>query len=172
MRSRVGLVALVAACFFSPGCSDASKVNGLVTLDGTPVEGASVVFVSESGNETYTGRTDAKGEFTVLSADQKSGAKPGTYKVLVTKLPPKEPMSAPAPGEGGSAAAKEMQAASKGASPKGAAGMPNPMMGRGSQAPIGVKSELPAVYASAESTPLRVKIPMETKQLVLELKSK
>jgi hypothetical protein len=150
-----------------------------VTLDGSPVEGASVTFVSESGTETYSGGTDSKGEFSLFGTDQKSGVKPGTYKVVVTKTTQKGEAMAPAsPGEAGGAQQKEMMNAGKDpkSPPKtktGPGGMPMMPVGPGAAGkPSGVKTELPVIYASAETTPLKVTIPSDSKSISIELKSK
>ena len=51
-------------------------------MDGQPVEGAAVTFISEDGNRSYTGSTDASGTFSLSSANE-VGALPGKYKVVV-----------------------------------------------------------------------------------------
>jgi len=137
-----------------------------VKLDGNPVEGATVSFVSEDGKSTYSGQSDANGNFTIAGgADNKQGAPSGTYKVLVIKTPKYEGKMEP----GSPEYFKQME---KSSPPKeGMPGMRPGMGGPGGRSP-GVKSELPAIYASVSSTPLTVKIPLETNPVVIELKSK
>lgn len=171
---KVYSIAVIGICLLGTSCSDLSEAKGVVTLDGNPVEGASVTFVSESGSDTYSAVTDAKGEFTLVGSDQKKGAKPGTYKVLVTKSAFKgESMAPPTPGgTGGTDAEKEMKDAAKGGGgAKGGIRPPMGMMGGNMQAP-GIKSELPAVYASSDTTPIKLKVPADNKVLTIELKSK
>src|SRR5262245_1264000 len=70
------------------GCGGGLKsVEGLVTLDGVPVEGASVSFTPEGEGQPAFGVTDSNGKF-VLQTINKAGANPGTYKVTVTKTKP------------------------------------------------------------------------------------
>jgi prepilin-type processing-associated H-X9-DG protein len=65
-----------------PGVS----VSGHVTLDGQPVEGATVVFTpTEQGGRVAKGATDATGRFALKSSETGDGAKPGTYRVSVSK---------------------------------------------------------------------------------------
>jgi hypothetical protein len=60
--------------------------EGVVTLDGKPVEGAQVVLVP--AGEAVTGAygvTDARGRFSLRAFEQKEGAIPGDYLVQVSK---------------------------------------------------------------------------------------
>jgi len=102
MRFRP-ILALVACALLFTGCSSGnkrpgSKVTGKVTLDGTPVAGAKVIFVEgNAGGATPNGPTavtDDDGEYLLV------GVKPGTYKVVVYKLVPKPGAKLPAEGEG------------------------------------------------------------------------
>lgn len=60
-------------------------VSGIVTLDGVPVEGATVTFVSKVGSRMADGQTDAQGRFTLTTqdADPKPGALEGEHTVTV-----------------------------------------------------------------------------------------
>lgn len=63
-------------------------VSGVVLLDGQPVEGASVTFLSDVGNRAATGKTDASGKFslkTVVGEQLIDGAVVGAHKVTVAK---------------------------------------------------------------------------------------
>src|SRR5258708_2370379 len=78
------VVLLVAGA--AAGCgSKTSKVEGVVTLDGTPVQGATVIFVPETGDRQASGQTDADGVFHLTTFNTGDGAVPGTYKVTVSK---------------------------------------------------------------------------------------
>ncbi|MGB9689601.1 carboxypeptidase-like regulatory domain-containing protein [Thermogutta sp.] len=98
MDRRFILVAFLCSLFgltVSEGCGSRNRgnipqtapVSGTVTLDGQPVDGATVVFVP-TGTPAYGAYavTDAKGHFTLKSSETVSGAVPGKYLVQVTKL--------------------------------------------------------------------------------------
>jgi len=84
IRKVSGLLVLLAlACIV--GCGGMKSVNGIVTLDGKPLEGATVSFNPEDGKgEVASGMSNASGEFT-LNTRGKPGINPGNYKVTVTK---------------------------------------------------------------------------------------
>jgi hypothetical protein len=182
MIRRLTPLLLVAALASLSGCGPRlSPVSGVVKLDGKPVSGATVTFVSDDGKHTATAETDESGNFT-LTHTNGPGTFPGNYKVTVTKYPKVE---GHVPGAEGTidkdyekAMKKEMDK-SKPAGPK----MPTPGGPKGIQPPIGmmpggggasgssVKSELPEVYASLEKTPFTIKVPVEG-PVQLDLKSK
>ena len=83
----VGLPLLVAMIGCGPGMPDTVPVTGTVTLDGQPIEGASVSFLSEAGT-TSTGKTDASGKFTLktfVGSQSVDGCPPGSHQVGITK---------------------------------------------------------------------------------------
>lgn len=185
MISRLSTLMLaIGLCLFGSGCSDLIDVKGIVTLDGVPVEGAVVMFVAENGTDSYSGLTDSNGEFSLVATGDKKGAKAGNYKVLVTKTSQKrEAMAPPTPGGGKGSmndTAKEMMNASKGgkSAVKSGGGMAprapggGMMVPGGGTKPTGIKTELPVIYASLESTPITAKIPLESSPIKIELKSK
>jgi hypothetical protein len=164
-RYAIGLV--FAAAFTLGGCAPkGTPIKGVVTLDGTAVEGANVTFVSSDGSQSFSGFTDANGGFT-LDPGQNKGIPSGTYKVLVVKTP-KADVGEVTPGSPD--AIKMMQKEAGSATKMSKGGMPNPAM-LGSKGG-GVKSELPAVYASANTTPLTAKVPPDAQPVPIELKSK
>ncbi|MFO0943237.1 MAG: carboxypeptidase-like regulatory domain-containing protein [Pirellulales bacterium] len=59
--------------------------EGIVTLDGNPVEGATIVFIATQGNYNATAVSDASGKFKMNAFDTKTGAVPGSYKVQIDK---------------------------------------------------------------------------------------
>lgn len=59
--------------------------EGIVTLDGTPVADATVVFIAEQGTYNATGVTDSEGKFEMRAFQQKPGAVVGSYKVELSK---------------------------------------------------------------------------------------
>jgi hypothetical protein len=129
------------------GCSKEVlvPVEGRVTLDDQPVEGASITFMPQSaGMQPATAGSDADGRFR-LETREKPGAMPGLYKVVVSKheTPQKPPGASP----------NEMPLVTNGA-------RPNP------------KSLLPAQYGALTNTPLQVEVPKEgTSSVHLEMKS-
>ena len=91
--------ALLAAAFLpAVGCrpSPFQYVEGVVTLDGTPVEGATVTFrPKEKGGMMAAGITDANGVYRLnpLQGKRGAGAMVGDFDVAI--------MKARDPGEGG-----------------------------------------------------------------------
>lgn len=63
-------------------------VSGVLTLDGQPVEGATVMFVPAKGGlyagGAAAGKTDGKGKYTLTTFKPGDGAVPGTYTVVIT----------------------------------------------------------------------------------------
>jgi hypothetical protein len=60
--------------------------EGVVSLDGKPVDGAQVILVPEGDASTGAyGVTDASGKFSLRAYEEKPGAIPGAYKVQVSK---------------------------------------------------------------------------------------
>ena len=85
---------LVAVFFLATGCGKPNPlgvmpVKGVVTLDGSPVSGATVIFnpVSTSG-VVASGTTNDAGEFklSTAGAEAETGAQAGDYKVTVRKV--------------------------------------------------------------------------------------
>jgi len=89
---RGGVCFTLLACL--AGCSGGGDddraptvpVNGTVTYNGSPVEGATVTFSpTEPGGFGSIGTTDAKGRFSLMSQWGAAGAVPGSYQVAVSK---------------------------------------------------------------------------------------
>lgn len=94
-RLAAAILALPALCL--AGCSDGLNlvpVTGTVTLDGLPLEGASVVFRPEQGRLS-SGKTDAEGRYTLRYTDEKAGALPGEHTVQIATAADDEESSAP-----------------------------------------------------------------------------
>ncbi len=135
-------LALVAAA--AVGCGPGlSKVEGTVTWNGSPVEGATVVFVPESGTGPQAeGITDSSGRFS-LSTGNKPGAKAGTYAVTVQKTAAPKGANADI-GKDPTKAFAEMNKGTKGTfTPK---------------APL-TKHLLPEKYANKDKSGLKVTVP-------------
>lgn len=98
-----GVIASSTAMILVPvGCSDGPTlvpVSGAVTLDGKPLEGATLSFVPLPGNPVSTAGTDATGpdgNFK-MTYNGRAGLAPGKYSVAVSKteeaLPPGKEIS-------------------------------------------------------------------------------
>ncbi len=86
---RFALLALVVGVW---GCGngatrqDTVPVTGLVTYNGEPVEGATVVFGAASGQDRpATGTTDGSGRFTLTTYERGDGAIAGEFTVAISK---------------------------------------------------------------------------------------
>jgi hypothetical protein len=85
---------LIAAALVMAGCGpagpDVQFVEGVVTLDGKPLDGASVAFVPiDKSGISAAGKTDADGRFRLNATQGKKygkGTVVGDYVVTVTKL--------------------------------------------------------------------------------------
>jgi hypothetical protein len=85
---RRALVLACAVVVTAAGCAGGRrpvKVEGVVTIEGRPVEGASVVFnpVDTREGVTANGTTGADGSFKLHTQNYGPGALPGEYKVTV-----------------------------------------------------------------------------------------
>jgi hypothetical protein len=132
----------VLAILFCAGCGSgpAGLVAGMgkVTLDGEPVEGASVVFMPTADDGLLAaGRTDQEGRFT-LATNEALGVRPGHYKVSVGK---QELLAAEAPVRAGKKSAEDYPAVKK-------------MQTTGAS-----RNHLPEVYLAARTSPLEVDVP-------------
>lgn len=148
---------LFTATLLLSGCgSGLSKVEGVVKLDGAPVEGATVTFAAGEGGKTYTGLTDAQGNFSLIGSDGKPGALPGDYKITVVKTKgfagEGKDMS-PGSDDYKKAMADQMKGEMK-KSGGGKGGPPGKGSGGG-----GIQSELPAKYAEANTSGFTAKVP-------------
>jgi hypothetical protein len=135
------------ACFLvlaGAGCSAGDRPvrqRGLVTLEGQPLAGVTVTFMSENNKRPAWGVTDDEGRFELTTYDPKDGCLPGEYKIIVTAPAPPLPGDLP-PG----LVAPEVLNAARRAFP-----------------PIHPN------YQSAEKTPLRRVVPAPAGDIVLGL---
>ncbi len=82
----LSLVSVLGGCKGSDK-PDTVPVSGKVTLDGVPVEGASVMFRPEGPGRPGTAMTDANGMYSLSSyGEPNDGAVPGVYTVAVIKI--------------------------------------------------------------------------------------
>lgn len=90
---RLGKATVIGAMLLVfQGCAqpqstlDAVPVSGTVTLDGAPVEGASVVFAPTSGaGMAASGITDSNGRYELTTQNPGDGAVEGSYMVMISK---------------------------------------------------------------------------------------
>ena len=87
----VALVALVGCSRGPKGSGNLSTVSGVVTQNGTPVDGAKLTFhttVEAAGQRptAYTATTDSSGKYVIAMFGKEPGIPPGLYKVTITKM--------------------------------------------------------------------------------------
>jgi hypothetical protein len=87
------LFSIVVCCSVLPGCGSGLKtarVSGVITLDGEPLQNASVTFTPPAaGGEApiSNGRTDAQGRYSLtVTATNDVGAVVGTHRVNVALI--------------------------------------------------------------------------------------
>ena len=85
------LLLWVLASVSQAGCggSASTPVEGVVTLDGKPLAGATVTLLPTRGNGPgpFTGKTDNDGRFVLGTAlEPNSGAAPGQYRLMITTV--------------------------------------------------------------------------------------
>lgn len=82
------------------GCGESNppteEVTGVVTLDGKPVEGATITFTADdAAGESATGKSGVDGKYTLTTFSAGDGAMAGSYKITVKKFPEVEGSAAP-----------------------------------------------------------------------------
>jgi carboxypeptidase family protein len=89
--AKLALSVLVTVGIVLTGCSNSSRpptypVTGTVTLQGKPVAGAAITFVptGEEG-EAASAITDSEGKYALTTWQAGDGARPGEYRVKVSK---------------------------------------------------------------------------------------
>ncbi|MEW4564310.1 carboxypeptidase-like regulatory domain-containing protein [Bremerella sp. JC770] len=68
-----------------PGRSRTVPVQGTITLDGAPIEGATVMFFCKKLMVTSYGKTDSAGQYQLTTYEPGDGAPVGHYLVSVKK---------------------------------------------------------------------------------------
>jgi hypothetical protein len=146
MRTASTILMLTICLIVGCGGGSANPIapaSGVVTLDGKPIEGVSILLIpkegTSSGRISY-GLTDAEGRFELRVSPDQSGAIIGTHWVQLEKLTQQDGSPIPA-----------------GTSPEEVAAM----------------NQLPQAYADAGSTPISAEIPESgTSDLVFDLSSR
>jgi hypothetical protein len=83
----MGVLALISlvGCGGNPaGYPATAPVTGTVTLDGVPLEGASITFSPARGRSS-SGTTDAEGKYELNYTGAIQGAMLGTHRVMISK---------------------------------------------------------------------------------------
>jgi hypothetical protein len=153
MCQRIVCGVLLVGVLLLTGCGGMSRVEGYVTLDGQPLEGALVVFTPEEGGTQASGKTDGTGYFRLSSFRRGDGARQGNYRILVTLPDPPPDVNI----------TDDMSMAEK---------MKTWAQAMAERKKKGWKPAftLPAVYAKADTTPFAQRIPVWGK-VRLELSS-
>ena len=104
MQVRLLLLPLLVLSIWAVGCSSKAKpipVEGIVTLDNKPLEGAEIEFqpLDKSGMRAF-GVSGSDGSFRLTTLRSNDGALPGEYKVLVS-LKEANPKGTVGPSDGG-----------------------------------------------------------------------
>lgn len=91
--SVLSAVLVAALAIGLGGCTEKTSANlvpvtGAVTMDGKPLDGATITFIATGGTPGLggTGITDAAGNFEISHFRAGKGLDPGQYKVVVSKL--------------------------------------------------------------------------------------
>lgn len=139
----IGAVAVLAAVVGCGGGATSVKtvpVKGKVTLDGKPVEGATVQFAPEQGSSgrAASGLTKSDGTFELTTVGGGAGAVPGKYKVAITKRATAGPAQAP----------KSQEEAMKAIQEQMAKGGPAAL----AKAPPKIQDELPPKYGNVATS--------------------
>lgn len=159
--SRRAMVLLALACAV-PACNSRYipvSVSGIVTLEGKPVEGATVQFYAVGdGREgrPATGSTDGKGNFRLGTLGDQDGALPGEYKVVINKWVPSDP---------------NLKIPKFPNTPEGRAQREDYLYRHYGETKSPIKNALPAIYGDLATTPLRCTVSGRTTE-TFALKSK
>ena len=77
----------IAWLFALAGCSTEGRPvrqRGIVTLEGRPLAGFTVTFMSMQDKRPAWGVTDEDGRFELMTYDPKDGCLPGEYKIVLS----------------------------------------------------------------------------------------
>lgn len=79
------LLVAVVGCGGQPAGPKTAKTSGVVTYNGTPVQGATVTFANDASPRAGTGLTNDQGAFVISTFGSDDGAIVGAHVVTVTK---------------------------------------------------------------------------------------
>ncbi len=140
-RTRgVHLGALLGVVLTGCGGGGIAPVRGVVTLEGAPVAGATVLFMpdGQGGGRPASGFTASDGTFRLSTYKPDDGAPAGKYRVLIQKTE----------------AAKDRGAAERAALERAKDKIEEKSRQKGR------KPALPEAYAKFDTTPLRCSVPV------------
>jgi hypothetical protein len=140
------LVPLAVGC---AGRGKPVKVEGVLTLDGKPLPGATVTFAPVGEGRAASGRSDSDGSFRLTTYRTDDGALPGEYKVVV--VVEKETEEGFVGRDPETFTNQEKLEARMTMSPKGKKAAAEKKKKAG--------SPVPAVYGDVKNTPLREVVP-------------
>jgi hypothetical protein len=87
---RLAWCGVLTAAALAAGCSGGGgpvlPVNGIVTLDGKPLDGATVTFYPEGEGGRGFAKTGTDGKFVIAGMKNEAGLAPGKYKVTVSRM--------------------------------------------------------------------------------------
>ena len=89
---KFAVATLLTIGFALTGCSKSDRpptypVTGTVTSQGKPVAGAAITFVPTGNDgEAASAITDSEGKYALTTWEQGDGARPGQYRVKVSKV--------------------------------------------------------------------------------------
>lgn len=88
LTASLGLFCIVGCSSGGPAPPKLVPVAGKVMLDGTPLAGASVIFIPKDQTKGTggSGVTDAEGKYEARHQSNKTGIEPGTYAVVFSKI--------------------------------------------------------------------------------------
>ena len=94
MNRPIGCLICLVVCLTCTGCFDSGdrpdigEVTGVVTLDGQPLENASVSFI-QSGFRPSIGETDSEGRYELVYIRDIKGAAVGSHTVKIKRFGPR-----------------------------------------------------------------------------------
>jgi hypothetical protein len=142
---RLAWCAVLMTAVWTLGCSGggpALPVNGIVTIDDKPLDGATVTFYGETGAGGFA-RTGTDGKFVITGMKGQDGLPPGSYKVTVSKM--------------NAADGSEIDPS-------------DPAVGAVTE--VDVKNDLPPVYSDPSQTILKYSVTGDGKPIEIKLESK
>jgi len=160
MRSNKFFSAVLACCVAAIGLGGCGRsdgkivVEGTVTLDGQPLEKATVAFIGNQGGSIASGPTNRDGKFSIAAV-------PGPNKVVVNKL---------APGDDGGFSMPQI-ASDEDESTSGLAGVDVGVAPSAAKPKTKTKGIIDSIFTAPGTTPFEVTVEKGMDALVLAVQS-